>query len=167
MPRNGTFYGFAIKHIAGLLIALIVAPIIYLAIDRSPPVVVTSSTISGNIYPGATVNIRWTAYRSDSLPFEGVIRRQFVDSEGVLHEMAEVPAVSREDHTPRKGYTFTRQIVIPPAMAFGPARMIGWRFYERPYNPFHKIWPIRIPIERLDFVVGPAPSGLTRSMRLL
>lgn len=159
------FVFVSLKHLSGLIIALIVAPFIYLAMDRSVPVQITKQEMIGDSYPGGTVTVRWEGYRLDDLPFDGVIRHQFIDSEGILHELAEVPIVSRTDHAVKIKYTFSRQFILPPAMAVGPAAMVGWRYYRRPYNPFHEIWPVRVPIERLNFIVKPAPSATQGSIR--
>lgn len=146
-----------ICHIfAAMFGLLVVAPITLMRLDNAEPIRVTRTEMyPSDVSPGQTARLTWDA--TEHRVCNGIIHRRFVDSAGVIFEIAPVPSIYRDVLGGHK--SFGRDIVIPHGMAPGPAVYGGTRRYW--CNPLQKLlegwlgFEITVPSPPVKFTVVP------------
>lgn len=112
--------------LAGLSALIIAVPLTFMWLDNVPPLSITHTAMFPSVVrAGDSVSITWTA--TETRACDGIIHRRFVDSAGVIFEIAPVPSIYRGTLGPNK--TFSREVRIPSGMAPGPAVYGGVRRY--------------------------------------
>lgn len=138
-------------HIAAAITAIcFVAPVAFMASDRTEPIVIHKTEIFPPIVrPGQVVKLTWTA--TELRGCDGTIHRRFIDSQGVIYQVESVRSIYRQLLAGGRK-TFSREVQIPSGMPDGPATFTGVREYY--CNPFHRyIWPIRAATPPATFTV--------------
>ena len=145
-----------ICHIAAFTFSLlVVAPLTFMVVDSRTPITITKSEmVPSVVVPGQTVTIRWTAVEHRAC--DGVVRRRFVDSAGVIHEIEPAPTIYRARLSDNP--TFSRDVTIPAGMAIGPGATYGGtrHYFCNPLQQwFQGMWgiEIRAPIAEIRFTV--------------
>lgn len=146
-----------ICHISAAIFGMMVAaPITFMWLDNTEPIRITHVSMSpAEVLAGQSVRITWEA--TEIRACNGIIHRRFIDSAGVIFEIAPVPSVYRDVLGGHK--TFSRDITIPSGMAPGPAIYGGVRRYW--CNPLQRLFEglfgfeIKIPSPAVRFTVLP------------
>jgi hypothetical protein len=146
-----------ICHAAAASVGLfLIAPIVAMRFDNVEPVSIThTEMIPSDVRPGQTVRLSWAANEHRSC--DGLVHRRFVDSGGVIFELAPVPTIYRTAVAHNK--VFSRDIQIPSGMASGPAWYGGVRRYW--CNPLQRLlqgwlgFEILMPVAPVRFNVLP------------
>lgn len=114
-------------HLAAALFGLVVlAPITLMWLDSAEPIHISNVAMHPNsVRAGQVVQLTWQA--SEARACNGIIHRRFVDSAGVIFDIAAVPSIYRRDLGGNK--SLSRDITIPSGMAPGPAVYSGVRRY--------------------------------------
>lgn len=140
------------QHGIGLLIALIIGPIVWLAVDKRPPVEIVTQKIEGDLRPGGKVSIVWRA-RSLRPECIGTVRRRIVSAEsGVVFEYASVESVLHDEEQTAR--TFRRELELPKSIPRGRAVHEVYVYYQ--CNAIQRFFNIYITVARepLWFVIG-------------
>lgn len=156
---NQTISGIRRKswgHIAAALFSVIImAPIAAMIADSATPVVVIRTDMEpSKVAAGQGVRVTWVARELRAC--DGEVNRRFVDSAGVIFDVAPVPTVYRAQ-LESGARSFSREIHIPAGMALGPAEYGGTRRYW--CNPLQRLFrglfgiEIVLPVAPVKFTV--------------
>lgn len=142
-----------IPHLSALAIAAMVSfPVVAVVGDRRAPFTFESGEmLTAMPRPGDTVTVRWigTFYRE----CEGVVHRSIVDSGNALHLLSPIFSVlSNVEVDPGKSYSWQRSFNLPLAITSGSARYKTAPEYW--CNGLQKLWPIKVAVPDIQFVVG-------------
>ena len=142
--------GLNLQEIISAVVTVgIMAPILWMAMDRSPPFEIVTGHIEPMDVPlGGSLDIVWHVrpLRLCSL-HRATVTRSVIDSIGIAHRYAPVNAQFSGETK------LERSITLPPTMAEGPARYSSLACY--PCNPLQELWPVCVQTPELKFnVVG-------------
>lgn len=144
--------------VAAFVSILLVGVPLWMLLDRDPPFVVTNGRIDP---PNPTVNssieITWDIKpkRSCQPSSAAKVTRTIIDSKGVRHTYAPVPAVygTPEQSEPDE---IMRPVPLPENIT-GPAKYTSIACYV--CNPLQQLWPICIQLPEIPFEIAPAKDG--------
>lgn len=134
-----------IRSIAAFLFSgLIVGPLVWLTLDRAPPIILISGEATpAEVYPGGKFHIRWLAINPPRV-CPGILHRSIVDSEGVVWTLETAPAVLGEnsDFSNAPQQMIGRENTVPRGVALGTA--IVKTHAEYVCNFTQRLWPIGV-----------------------
>lgn len=130
----------------GISLMLLLGAFAYMAADNQPPYGWETGEVIPDPAPdGATVSIHWRFKVHRVCP--GIVQRQIIDAQDVVHNYDPVPAASVRDVTPDFWVTFTLPTGLPP----GPSK---YRVHAEYYcNPLQYIWPIHVTTPEIIFTL--------------
>lgn len=139
--------------VAAFIAIAIFAPILWMALDRAPPFVVTNGRIDPpNPAMNGLITVTWDvkSTRSCQPSSNATVTRTIVDSKGVRHSYAPVHAVygTPEQH---EADEIKRRIPLPENIT-GHARYSSVACYA--CNPLQELWPICIQMPEVDFEIS-------------
>lgn len=140
--------------VAAFIAIAIFAPVLWMALDRAPPFLVTNGRIDPpNPTTNGSITVTWDirATRSCQPSSNATVTRTIVDSKGVRHTYAPVHAVygTPEQHEPDE---IKRRIPLPENIT-GHARYSSIACYA--CNPLQEyLWPICIQMPEVDFEIS-------------
>lgn len=142
---------------AAAVSAFFIAPIVYMAADREPPVIRHSGEIvPPDPYPGGRISVVWHTTIKRVCP--GLVQRRIVDSTGTIWTLGMVEAeYGRSDE-------LIRSFAIPFGIAWGEARYTATVQYR--CNVLQDYWPIIVEGPAVRFRVAPPPQPLTNKSAL-
>jgi hypothetical protein len=131
--------------IVSTVVLLVLGYPLWEVFDRNSPVVRFQGDIDPMVVaPGDTLHIAW--YITSSRTCSGTVRRQIIDSHGIIHDYSAVPAVAQEGEQ-----ELLRDVKLPTVLPEGPATYQAFlTFY---CNPMHWFWPIHEATLPLKFIV--------------
>lgn len=148
MPKAST----VAPHVIAATLSLVLAVFLGLLFDRRTVIELDASQsfIQPNpASPGERIAITWaaTAHRNCA----GKVIPRLFDSTGRVYEYARIPTVYQDLLAPAKR-TFTKEIVLPTVMAYGPAHYEA--VVRRWCNPVQQyLWPMTDRPFPIPFVV--------------
>lgn len=127
-----------------------VVPLVYMALDRSTPIIISEGRIEPNLLtPGETATLIWKA--TIVRDCEGSIRRVFTDAAGFVTISEPFPAVYISIFTASK-QEFRKELKLPPKMTDGQGKyQIDRTFWCNPVQRY--LWPIHDISEPIYFNV--------------
>lgn len=135
-----------------IILLVFIGWITYCAMDRAPPTIVTEMVpSSGRVKAGETIDIHFFVSRNaiseqkaESYLFDGAeVRWPYPTSPyRVINDTI------GEDH-------FKVRRIIPIGATPGRARYRVVMYYARPMNPVHKIWPVVVVPDDVEFDIVP------------
>lgn len=144
------------KHLVGAIFSILIGvPFYFIVMDRTPPYQeLHAIALTPVVKPGGVF-----AFELEGIVLKhcaGIIRREFVDSEGKIHAVVPVPPLLAG--TIGKPVTLRREIVLPSTVASGDIEYWGFPSYE--CNPFQFLWPIKLKPTRIKFKVEKANAAM-------
>lgn len=138
------------KHLFAFALALLAGvPGYFIFLDRVPPYVeLNAIAVTEVVPPGGKFKMVLVGIVNRHC--YGVIRREFIDSEKVIHAIAPVPPLLAG--TRGKETELSRVITVPSNMAQGDAVYIGYPEYQ--CNPFQWVWPIKLKPTVVKFKIA-------------
>lgn len=138
--------------VAAFVSVALFGPALWMVLDRDPPFVVTNGRVDP-ITPvvNSSISVTWDVHpvRSCQPSSSATVTRAIVDSKGVKHVYAPVPAVYG---TPAQREVGEIHRMIPlPNNIIGPARYSSVACYA--CNPIQKYWPICIELPEIPFEI--------------
>jgi len=135
-----------------------VAPAMWMMLDRTPPYIRVSGSITPTeASPGETVSAHWTIRPIRiCVPhgYKNTVTRSIVDSKGIVHHYDPTPITeSVQQNSPSIETTFQLPASLPP----GPARYHSEACYA--CNPIQEFMPVCVTEPDITFTIMPAPVG--------
>jgi len=141
--------GFELRSIiAAAVSVLIVAPLVWMSLDREPPYEIISGAIDPERpTPGATIMVNWTVktIRSCRVKSQGVTR-ELVDSKGVTHTYTPTPT-----HFTPGDDLVQRVVQLPDTLPVGVTKYHSIACYS--CNPLQELFPVCIHTPDITFIV--------------
>lgn len=131
---------------------------LWMLLDRDPPFVVTNGRIDPqNPIVNSSIEITWDIkpQRSCQPSSAAKVTRTIIDSKGIRHTYAAVPAVYGTPQQSESG-EIMRSVPLPENIT-GPAKYTSVACYA--CNPLQQLWPICIQLPEIPFEIAPAKDG--------
>jgi hypothetical protein len=141
-----------IKRICLFGILAIVSTILgTMAADRDVPVErINGRLIPEAVKPGDEVEAAFTL-TAQRRYCPGVIEREIIGTDHIIHRLENIPATYAAPDGDRRN--FTRGIMIPKSLPYGPATYKSCVVAACPWNPFHYLWPVKQCEPLVKFIV--------------
>ncbi len=144
--------------IAAFIAVALFAPVMWMALDRSPPFVVTN----GRIDPprpmvNSSITVTWDVKSTKSCQpsSNSTVTRSIIDSKGIAHKYSPVHATYGTPEQERRNKDEIRRIVLLPENITGPAKYTSVACYA--CNPIQELWPICVQMPELAFEIDAEP----------
>ena len=145
---------------AAFVSVAIVAPLMWMLLDRDPPYTDHVGTITpADPAPGDWITVDWklTVHRV----CHGWVQREIVDSQGVICNYDKQPAIRRDQLSNQQMGSppdrLNRSFPLCDRAAPGPARYRALTCYQ--CNPLQKWWPICVRTPNIQFTIRPQTTG--------
>lgn len=142
-------------HVAALVVSVGVAgPIAWQVFDRTLPFERTSGLIlPPDPHPGSQMTVKWEGRINRHC--SGTIRREIIDSQGKVHQIADVPSDITVLVSPT---SFKRTFTLPSSVVPGPAFYKSTSYFV--CNWTQRWWPIKGEFPAIPFNVQPFPEDM-------
>lgn len=147
--------GWRQHAVASFCAVFLIAPIVWMLMDRNPPYVRNSGMIMpDHPAPGDFVGVRWNITVSrvcpPNVPFN--VTRTIVDGSGKIHEFTPVTGVYGTEEQPNSP-TLSRAFQLPTSITPGPAVYRSTACFA--CNPIHYLWPVCVKTPEIAFTIIP------------